>query len=476
MLNNDVLLYIFHLHHLDVRDEYDRNDSTLTNSPNWGRERWWYKLAHVCKRWRNLILASPSTLGLHLVCTYGTPVVDMLENSPPLPLIITYLIQSREPTPEDEEGILHALKPEYRDRVRRIGLCMPASNLQNIVEAMDESFPNLEYMLIKSESMAKSDAGLILPKKFQAPQLNRLKLWGIVPPIGSLLLPTTNNMGLVALTLSDIPPSAFDPSYLHARLSQMPQLESLIITFCSPLPNREVKWQLLKAPIRMDATLPNLRFFGFRGVSAYLDSLVARITAPLLSTFHIHFFNQLTFSIPHLSQFLNATENIRIHSIRLVFVAGSGSAILANDPGRRDQIYPLTIAVLCGQGDWQVASAARILNELQTVLSASEELALACVEDDLFSEVDRTSWRGLLSPFSNITTLNVQNKLIGKLSRSLQFEDGELPQDLLPNLKELGYSPGLNARDSFTPFINERQIAGRLVSLKMVDFPIYEWK
>jgi hypothetical protein len=283
-------------------------------------------------------------------------------------------------------------------------------------------------------------------------------------------------MGLVALTLSDIPPSAFGPSYLHARLSQMPQLESLIITFCSPLPNREVKQQLLKAPIRMDATLPNLRFFGFRGVSAYLDSLVARITAPLLSTFHIHFFNQLTFSIPHLSQFLNATENIRIHSIRLVFVAGSGSAILANDPGRRDQIYPLTIAVLCGQGDWQVASAARILNELQTVLSASEELALACAEDDLFSEFDPTSWRGLLSPFSNITTLNVQNKLIGKLSRSLQFEDGELPQDLLPNLKELGYSPGLDARNSFTPFINERWIAGRPVSLKMVDFPIYEWK
>ena len=80
---------------------------------------------------------------------------------------------------------------------------MPASNLQNVVEAMDEPFPNLEYILIKS--MTKGDAGLMLPKKFQAPQLNRLKLWGIVPPIGSLLLPTTSNMGLVALTLSDIP-------------------------------------------------------------------------------------------------------------------------------------------------------------------------------------------------------------------------------------------------------------------------------
>ena len=287
-------------------------------------------------------------------------------------------------------------------------------------------------------------------------------------------------MALVTLTLSDIPPSAFGPSYLHARLSQMPQLESLIVTFCSPLPNHEVRRQLSDAPIRMHAILPNLRFFGFRGVSAYLDGLVARITAPLLSTFHIHFFNQLTFSIPHLSQFLNATETIRIRSIRLVFFAGSGSAILVNDPSRRDQIHPLTIALLCGQGDWQVASAARILNELQTVLSASEELALIREEDDLSpedrGEVDPMLWRDLLTPFSNVTTLHVQDNLIGKLSRSLQFEDGELPQDLLPSLKELGYSGGLDARDSLTPFINERQVAGRPVSLKMVDFTNYRWK
>ncbi|KAI0248855.1 hypothetical protein BJV78DRAFT_1284516 [Lactifluus subvellereus] len=117
---------------------------------------------------------------------------------------------------------------------------------------------------------------------------------------------------------------------------------------------------------------------------------------------------------------------------------------------------------------------------VKTVLSASEELALVREEGDLSSEgqneLDPTLWRELLRPFSNVTTLHVQNKLIGKLSRSLQFDDGELPQDLLPNLKELGYSGGLDARDAFTPFINERQVAGRPVSLKMVDFPSYQWK
>jgi len=127
-----------------------------------------------------------------------------------------------------------------------------------------------------------------------------------------------------------------------------------------------------------------------------------------------------------------------------------------------------------------VASTAGILNELQTILSASEELVLACEEGDSSpqgqNEADPALWRELLGPFRNVTTLHVQNKLIGKLSRSLQFDEGELPQDLLPNLKELGYSGGLDARDALTPFINERQVAGRPVSLKMIDFPGYRWK
>ncbi|KAI0276410.1 hypothetical protein BGY98DRAFT_986246, partial [Russula aff. rugulosa BPL654] len=49
----------------------------------WVEERWWYRLAHVCQRWRNLILGSATYLGLCLVCTYGTPVADMLAHSPP---------------------------------------------------------------------------------------------------------------------------------------------------------------------------------------------------------------------------------------------------------------------------------------------------------------------------------------------------------------------------------------------------------
>ena len=102
---------------------------------------------------------------------------------------------------------------------------------------------------------------------FLAPHLRHLYLWPAALPIGSPLLTTT--AGLVTLVLADIPPSAyFPPTSLLTWLSLMLQLESLEIQFLFPqiLPNRDVERQLLDTPI----TLPNLRKFFFKGVSAYL--------------------------------------------------------------------------------------------------------------------------------------------------------------------------------------------------------------
>jgi hypothetical protein len=63
-----------------------------------------------------LILGSPSHLGVCIVCTYGTPVADVLAHSPPLPLIIDYFDDTTDTA--EEEGILLAL--EQRNCVRRI--------------------------------------------------------------------------------------------------------------------------------------------------------------------------------------------------------------------------------------------------------------------------------------------------------------------------------------------------------------------
>jgi hypothetical protein len=151
-LNDDILLNIFYLHRLHIGDE-EATEDVLTIR-RWDRQRWWYKLAQVSRGWRCLILSSSSRLDLHLLCTYGVPVADMLAHSPPLPLIVFYhwqaTCQDRDPemTPKDEQGALLAIS--NRDRVRRIALAMSAPELEKFIPAMDGQFPTLEHLCMES--------------------------------------------------------------------------------------------------------------------------------------------------------------------------------------------------------------------------------------------------------------------------------------------------------------------------------------
>jgi hypothetical protein len=282
-----VLLNVFHFCRLAYPEEYQ--DEEGRRWINWFRQRWWYKLAHVCRLWRNLILASPSRLNLNLVYTYGMSIADMLAHSPPLPLTICYHNIDRELTEEDESGILLALS-SHRDRVRYVCFRMSNSNLKKFIPAMDDEFPILEQLHVDS----RTEEVLSIPTTFQAPKLRRLILWAPVsPPIGSPLLTTAP--GLVTLILDKIPePAYLPPNYLLTWLSFMPQLEMLSICFYFPLPDSdtvEPEGQLLQTPNMTQLTLPDLDWFMFQGPSAYFDCLFGRISAPSLRVLDVFLFN-----------------------------------------------------------------------------------------------------------------------------------------------------------------------------------------
>src|SRR5258708_19979969 len=224
--------------------------------------------------------------------------------SPPLPLI-EYLKGNDDGTAKDEEGLIYALR--QRDRVRRIRLLKPVPILEKLIINLDGEFPILEYLYIQHQRYVRPMYGhnrnSNLPKIFRVPNLRHLILINSAIPTGSPLLATMEN--LVTLTL-DITPSSpyFHPHPLLQRLSLMPQLETLGIHFNSLFPNGNAARQLLHTPITMHVALPSLRWFGFQGISAYLEALLPRITVPLLKRLQVHFFSQLTYSIPNLEQFM----------------------------------------------------------------------------------------------------------------------------------------------------------------------------
>jgi hypothetical protein len=132
-----------------------------------------------------------------------------------------------------------------------------------------EEYPVLEYLILVP-SMGYESSALMLPETLQAPHLHHLSLMGFALPIGSRLLTTA--VGLITLVLIvGNPHNFFQPNTLLRWLSFMPHLETLMIAILSPVPNRDVERQPVHIPITTHITLPNLRRFEFRGVSAYID-------------------------------------------------------------------------------------------------------------------------------------------------------------------------------------------------------------
>jgi hypothetical protein len=463
ILDDDSLLNIFYLYRPFLLGEDEGQESRLFGGDEgWGREHWWFKLSHVCQRWRNLILASSSYLGLCLVCTKGTPVADMLAHSPPLPLVLDYCGKNFNMDTETEEGLILAL--EQRDRVRRIRLTTDTPNLRRLIMAINKEYPILEYLIIMTPD---EPLGFTLPETLQAPNLYHLMLSGFAPPIGSRLLTTA--VGLVTLALIiTIPSTYFLPNALLRWISFMPQLETLVINLHFAVPRRTIERQLMLMPIITPITLPNLRHFWFLGVNAYLEAIVRRMTTPRLEKLQVFFLEQLTFSVPHLLQFMNTTENLRFSNA--VLVCTNDEVDVGMYPHKETDLSQcLHIRVLSSHLDWQVSAAAQICNSLNQIFSAVEHLTLEYMfngqSSEVHNEVDRIEWRKILRSFSNVKTLHVYDELDDEIARCLRLEDGELPLDLLPELNELKYYRNSDSDNEFASFINARQNAGRPIAV-----------
>ena len=453
-----------------ILDESEvKNDADQFDGGQWNRERWWYGLIQVCRRWRYLVLQSAFHLQVSLVCGRGTPVASMLAHYSPFPLIIDHIDEKYDVlAPEDEKGIIFAL--QHRDRVRRIRIRKSNSILQRLVIALDGEFPVLEHLAIENRRFTRPlidcITNLNLPETFRAPHLHELMLDNFTTPIESPILATTGN--LVTHTLCTIPSTAyFHPNVLLQRFSLMPQLETLGIGFNCYNPRHER--QLLRTPIMTQVTLPNLRVLFFDGTNAYLEAFLPWVSTPHLERLSVHVFNRVMYSIPHLRQF-SAAGKLRLNTAMFTF--GEYSLDVHGYPHREARLYTLSIGLGGKHLDWQVVSAAQVFPELKTLFSVMEHLFLNFNRRGMSSEwnrqADRSHWGELLGSFGKVKTLFVGDRLVKQVSRALQPGEGESPTELLPELQELSYPKRGASRASsraFTLFIDARQEAGRPVTV-----------
>ncbi|KAI0250882.1 hypothetical protein BJV78DRAFT_526688 [Lactifluus subvellereus] len=142
---------------LEIFDSYRKGFKYIKQ---WNRIDGWFKLSHVCRKWREAVLASSSRLDLRLFLTVSHHInAALMRRLPPLPIVLNYEMGVR--TARDHDRIVAALK--YCDRVREIAFRGSGSGLDKFLKATKRSFPVLESLELCHSS---SGFDLKLPHKF----------------------------------------------------------------------------------------------------------------------------------------------------------------------------------------------------------------------------------------------------------------------------------------------------------------------
>jgi hypothetical protein len=433
----------------------------------------WYRLVHVCRRWRTVVFASPRRLCLQLVCTHRSPVKEMLDIWPPLPILITdddYVWPPRPKTVENVENVISAL--ELKDRVFSIEfLTVSSSEMERFAAVMQDPFPALIHLKLWS----CGGTGPVISDSFLggfAPRLQELALDGIpFPALPNLLLSATD---LVKLHLSKIPHSGYiSPEAIVTGLSALARLESLSLGFQSPR-SRPAKASRRRPPLTR-TILPALTYLSFRGVTEYLEDLVARIDAPLLVELSITFFHQLVFDLLQFPMFLCRTKAFTVLNHTQVDFDNDFTNVDFSSRTETFNERALSLRISCRELDWQLSSLSQVCNSILLALSAMnmEYLDLRpsisgvyprLIEDDMES----TQWLELLHPFTNVKDLHLSGKLPTCIAPALQELTGEQVTEILPTLQSIFLD--FHGKPELVPkvigeFVAARQLSGCPVAI-----------
>lgn len=460
---DDSLLKVFSFY---VEEVYGAYDPDKFNGAKTLEE--WRTLVHVCRRWRNLVFASPRRLNLRLVFTGRTPVMEMLGLWPVLPIVIDdQELGSRSLwLPEDYvDNIVAAL--ELRDRVCQISFVnLLRSRFRVFTTILQESFPALTRLYIDSASaspMLRADSFL----GGSAPHLRSLTLASIPFPSLPTLLLTTKD--LVELRLWSIPESGYiSAAAMVTCLSSLTRLENLEIRFDFPsLPDGSS--QRPSSLTLID--LPALTHFEFLGTNEYIEKLVARINAPLLEDVFVAFFGDL-FDLSQFNQFIGRAEKFKI--LRRAVVDFDRSAFpqfsLFEDPVNGSTVQLL---VACTPPQRQLLSLEALSSSPSNPLRPSSiervEIQNGFTTSAYWNaDLKKFRWLELLQPFTSAKNLYLGSVMAPHVMRKMRGFTGESTAEVLPALQNIFIQECQRfeaLRESIGPFIADRQVFGHPVTV-----------
>lgn len=306
-LPGEVLLEIFD----HYRQSFDHRKHSLRV---WNNKNGWFKLAHVCHKWRCIVLASPSRLRLLLMFAESTPTrAAVLESLSHLPILVDYRKISWNAGAQTR--FISALR--YPNRVLGISIKGSRRHFDKICQALDLPFPaltnfelhdmpgNVEPILLASSFMTSI-------KSLKHLRLANVQLSPLLP-----LLSVTRALVYLNLTIDTLFWQTAGTSFL-THLQLIPHLREIHVSTQSDRAN------YMRKPPVTTVLLAELSYFHFSGQSIEMEWFVAGLITPSLRGFHISSVEDFPLlHILHLSKFIRV-PGINFFATRLSF---SGSTL-----------------------------------------------------------------------------------------------------------------------------------------------------
>jgi hypothetical protein len=425
----------------------------------------WHTLVHVCQRWRYVVFDSPHRLDLQLLCTDRTPVTNMLDIWPALPIVISANL------PLPASGVTNIISAlQQHNRVCTIDIDGVPNSLLKEFAAMQEPFPALTDLELRSSD----ENAAVLSDSFlggSAPSLQDLHLGGIpFPALPKLLLSTHD---LVKLVLWNIPRSGyFSPEAMSTCLSTLTSLEKLFLGFRSP--RSRVDRASRRPPPLTRIVLPALTFLEFKGDSEYLEDIVSRFDTPLLVRIIMIFFNQLVFDTPLLRHIICRTETVRSADRAYIWCTTNSVQFILGPRNRTDEGAKVVLSISCKPLDWQISSLAQVCRTSFPPIPTLESLSIHIQKDRdsplaWQDDMEDTQWLDLLHLFTSVKNLDLYATSVPFIAPALQELSGERVTEVLPTLKNLflqGPQPSGPVKEAIGKFIAARQLAGCPVTVR----------
>jgi len=457
MLSDDVLVEIF--------DFYVNLDYTPHR---------WHALVHVCRRWRYLVFALPRRLNLRLEYEGRRPFSEVLDTWPVLPVILipsSFHLPDSKSDERCDNGVT-ALQSEHYNRICEIRISnIIGERWERFAAAMQKPFPELTRLELW---LGNGDLVPVLSDSFlggSAPRLRELILSEVpFPSLPKLLL---SAQGLVKLLL-EIPDSGyFSPEAMATALTVMTRLESLEIRFSDPQSFPDPASQL---PPLTRFVLPALTQLEFNGDYEYLEDLLLRIDAPLLSSLSIIFFMDPYIDLPQLHRLLGDVEKFKAFDHAQMVI--SDATIHLDFYRKTGTVYHWGGFVLGVGYGWPVRelwSFAQVCSSSFPFISTLEELEIkdehpwssGVPVERWMADIESDHWLELLDPFTTLKGLYLTDKTAPHVCNALLELSIERVTEVLPGLQSVlisGYPPE-GSRQIIKIFFAARQCSGHPVSV-----------